>query len=149
MLYVNTNKPHFFFRIPVVLERRRSSQGGVGGCAHPRHAPPRSAPAPDPSSLVSFLQTRLSDRSYRLAYLARLYEKGLPAVYARAEFFYETFVVVWDQVSSVWLITANVEQHFPKAPFNSSSLTTPSLTTPFKKSKFKSFIFVIYHKLFL
>ena len=29
MLYFNTNKPHSFFcRIPVVLENRRSSQGG-------------------------------------------------------------------------------------------------------------------------
>ena len=32
MLYFNTNKPHSFFfcRIPVVLENRRSSQGGEG-----------------------------------------------------------------------------------------------------------------------
>ena len=33
----------FFCRIPVVLENRRSSQGGRGG-AHPLHPPPRSAP---------------------------------------------------------------------------------------------------------
>ena len=40
LLYFNTNKPHSFFcRIPVVLENRRSSQGG----AHPLHPPPRSA----------------------------------------------------------------------------------------------------------
>ena len=35
LLYFNTNKPHifsFFCRIPVILENRRSSQGG-GGCA--------------------------------------------------------------------------------------------------------------------
>ena len=42
LLYFNTNKPHcfFFYRIPVVLEKRRSSQGGV----HPLHPPPRSTP---------------------------------------------------------------------------------------------------------
>ena len=43
LLYFNANKPHSFFffcRIPVVLENRRSSQGGV----HPLHPPPRSAP---------------------------------------------------------------------------------------------------------
>ena len=42
MLYFNANKPLFFFfgRIPVVLENRRSSQGGG---AHPLHPPPRSA----------------------------------------------------------------------------------------------------------
>ena len=40
---VSSNKPHSFFcRIPVVLENRRSSQGGRG--AHPLHPPPRSAP---------------------------------------------------------------------------------------------------------
>ena len=45
LLYFNTNKAHnFFCRIPVVLENRRSSQGGRGGDAHPRHPPPRSAP---------------------------------------------------------------------------------------------------------
>ena len=33
----------FFSRIPVVLENRRSSQGGGGVCA-PLHPPPRSAP---------------------------------------------------------------------------------------------------------
>ena len=33
----------FFCRIPVVLENRRSSQGGREG-AHPLHPPPRSAP---------------------------------------------------------------------------------------------------------
>ena len=46
LLYFNTNKPHSFFfgRIPVVLEHRRSSQGGRGGA--PLHPPPRSAPAP-------------------------------------------------------------------------------------------------------
>ena len=44
LLYFNTNKPHSFFcRIPVVLENRRSSQGGGGG-AHPLHPSPRSAP---------------------------------------------------------------------------------------------------------
>ena len=42
--------------------------------------------AADPSLLVSFLQSRVPDRSYRLAYQARLYEKGPPAVYARAQF---------------------------------------------------------------
>ena len=41
LLYFNTNKPHSFCRIPVVLENRRSSQGG--GVAHPLHPPPRSA----------------------------------------------------------------------------------------------------------
>ena len=41
---------------------------------------------PDPSLLVSFLQSRVHDRSYRLAYQARLYEKGPLAVYARAQF---------------------------------------------------------------
>ena len=48
LLSSNTNKPHSFFfcffffcRIPVVLENRRSSQGG----AHPLHPLPRSAPA--------------------------------------------------------------------------------------------------------
>ena len=47
MLYFDTNKPHTFFffcGIPVVLENRRSSQGGEGG-ARPLHPPPRSAPA--------------------------------------------------------------------------------------------------------
>ena len=40
---VSSNKPHSFFcRIPVVLENRRSSQGGGG--AHPLDPPPRSAP---------------------------------------------------------------------------------------------------------
>ena len=45
LLYFNTNKPHslFFCRVPVVLENRRSSQGG--GDVHPLHPPPRSAPA--------------------------------------------------------------------------------------------------------
>ena len=33
----------FFGRIPVVLEKCRSSRGGVEG-AHPLHPPPRSAP---------------------------------------------------------------------------------------------------------
>ena len=42
LLYFNTNKPHSFCRIPVVLENRRSSQGGG---AHPLHPTPRSAPA--------------------------------------------------------------------------------------------------------
>ena len=40
LLYFNTNKPHsffFFFRIPVVLENRRLSQGE---CAPPAHPPP-------------------------------------------------------------------------------------------------------------
>ena len=34
LLYFNTNKPHslFFCRVPVVLENRRSSQGGGGMC---------------------------------------------------------------------------------------------------------------------
>ena len=47
MLYFNTNKPHSFFycRIPVVLEKRKSSHGGREGGAHPLHPPPRSAPA--------------------------------------------------------------------------------------------------------
>ena len=37
LLYFNTNKPHTFFcRIPVVLENRRSSQGG---CAPPAPSP--------------------------------------------------------------------------------------------------------------
>ena len=42
LLYFNANKPHSFFfcRISVVLENRRSSQGG----AHPLHPPPRSTP---------------------------------------------------------------------------------------------------------
>ena len=31
LLYFNTNKPHSFCRIPVVLENCRSSQGGGGG----------------------------------------------------------------------------------------------------------------------
>ena len=40
------NHIFFFCRIPVVLENRRSSQGGWGGGgAHPLHPPPRSAPA--------------------------------------------------------------------------------------------------------
>ena len=42
LLYFNTNKPHSFCRIPVVLENRRSSRGWGGG-AHPLHPPPRSA----------------------------------------------------------------------------------------------------------
>ena len=37
------NHIFFFCRIPVVLENRRSSQGGRRG-AHPLHPPPRSAP---------------------------------------------------------------------------------------------------------
>lgn len=101
---------------------------------------------PDPSLIVSFLLSCEPDLSYRLAHLTWLYEKGPPAVYARAQsvfkaclvlFFYETFVIVWDQVPSAGLITANALQHIPKVPFKSSSLTTPSLAT-FKKSKFKS-----------
>ena len=46
LLYFNTNKPHSFFcRIPVVLQNRRSSQGGRGGggvrspCTLPQNAP--------------------------------------------------------------------------------------------------------------
>ena len=35
----------FYCRIPVVLEKRKSSHGGKGGGAHPLHPPPRSAPA--------------------------------------------------------------------------------------------------------
>ena len=44
LLFFNTNKPHSFCfcRIPVVLEKCRSSQGEGG--AHPLHPPPRSAP---------------------------------------------------------------------------------------------------------
>ena len=45
LLYFNTYKPQSFFffcGIPVVLENRKSSQGGRG--AHPLHPPPRSAP---------------------------------------------------------------------------------------------------------
>ena len=38
----------FFCRIPVVLENRRSSQGG--GDAHPLHPPPGSAPASLPQN---------------------------------------------------------------------------------------------------
>ena len=38
LLYFNTNKPLFFCRIPVVLENRRSSQGGRG-CAPPAPSP--------------------------------------------------------------------------------------------------------------
>ena len=34
----------FFCRIPVVLENRKSSQGGGRGVAHPLYPPPRSAP---------------------------------------------------------------------------------------------------------
>ena len=34
----------FFFRIPVVLENRRSSQERGEGGAHPLHSAPRSAP---------------------------------------------------------------------------------------------------------
>ena len=34
----------FFCRIPVVLENRRSFQGGGGVGAHSLHPPPRSAP---------------------------------------------------------------------------------------------------------
>ena len=47
LLYFSTNKPHRFFfgRIPVVLDNRSPSRGGGGGGAHPRHPPPRSAPA--------------------------------------------------------------------------------------------------------
>ena len=46
MFYFNVNKPLFFRRIPVVLESRKSSQGGGGGeVAHPLHPPPRSAPS--------------------------------------------------------------------------------------------------------
>ena len=39
LLYFNTNKPHsfFFWRIPVVLDNRRSSRGG--GCAPPAPSP--------------------------------------------------------------------------------------------------------------
>ena len=40
LLYFNTNKPHSFCRIPVVLENRWSSQGGGGGgCAPPTPSP--------------------------------------------------------------------------------------------------------------
>ena len=50
LLYFNTNKPHslsVFGRIPVVVENRRSSRWGGGGCAP--HAPtPRSAPENEP-----------------------------------------------------------------------------------------------------
>ena len=49
LLYFNTNKPLFFCRIPVVLENRRSSQGG----AHPLHPPPRSAPGKEDGNFAS------------------------------------------------------------------------------------------------
>ena len=54
----NTNKPHSFFgRIPVVLENRRSSQGGG---VHPLHPPPRSA-----YDLISYLtRKRRKERSF-------------------------------------------------------------------------------------
>ena len=40
LLYFNTNKPHSFFcRIPVVLENRRSSQGGCTPCTLPLDPP--------------------------------------------------------------------------------------------------------------
>ena len=49
LLYFNTNKPHgFFCRIPVVLENRRSSQGGGGV-----RPPPRSAPEVNFSTTTS------------------------------------------------------------------------------------------------
>ena len=52
LLHFNTNKPHSFFcRIPVVLENRRSSQGGRGG-ANPLHPPPRSAPEIHTNKLI-------------------------------------------------------------------------------------------------
>ena len=41
---LNTNKPQFFCRIPVVLEIAGHLREGGGG-AHPLHPPPRSAPA--------------------------------------------------------------------------------------------------------
>ena len=56
LLYFNTNKPHSFCRIPVVLENGRSSQGGGAG-AHPLHPPPRSAPEKDPIPLRGWLKT--------------------------------------------------------------------------------------------
>ena len=40
LLYFNTNKPHSFCRIPVVLENRRSSRGWGGGGGGPPAPPP-------------------------------------------------------------------------------------------------------------
>ena len=61
LIYFNTNKPHSFFfcRIPVVLENRKSSQGGGG--AHPLHPPPRSAP--DDYHTVRFVQRKSYSRT--------------------------------------------------------------------------------------
>ena len=44
LLYFNTNKPHSFCRIPVVLENRRSSRGGGGGGPPPPPPPPPHTP---------------------------------------------------------------------------------------------------------
>ena len=47
LLYFNTNKPHFFCRIPVILENRRSSLGGV--------RTPCTLPLDPPLGRISFL----------------------------------------------------------------------------------------------
>ena len=62
LLYFNTNKPHSFFcRIQVVLENRRSSQGGRD--VHPLHPP-----LDPPLSYVAIGETR---------YLSMLYKEKL------------------------------------------------------------------------
>ena len=63
LLYFNTNKPNSFFgRIPVVLENRRSSQGGG---AHPLHPSPRSAPEFTVSKKALSFHSRTSIRVHK------------------------------------------------------------------------------------
>ena len=52
LLYFNTNKPHSFCRIPVVLENRRSSRGGVHTpCTLPLD-PPLRCQGSNPLSII-------------------------------------------------------------------------------------------------
>ena len=66
LLYFNTNKPHSFCRIPVVLENRGSSRGGGGGGGppppppHPLHPFPRSAPEFSIFEITSCLKCLIS-----------------------------------------------------------------------------------------
>lgn len=106
--------------------------------------------------LVSFLQYRTPDRSYRLAHLTEwkwtasslyVYINTLTRVhfqyfkYTEFYFFYDSFDIVWNHVSSAALLLV-VQQHLSRPRF---PWITPSLILPLKKKK----LFLHLHHLFL
>ena len=81
----------FFFRIPVLLENRRSSWGGGG--AHPRQPPPRSAP--DSEQILTWFEAM--PRQWRWNWKSLSLSTGLSVLLQKI--FQNQSLVVFSQLS--------------------------------------------------